>query len=143
MGTIVRYGAAFLAVGVLALIVRVHFNEWTQRPNLPLVGPVATTSLAAASPYAASGYVDQTGMILMDNSHGYPSIPFLQYATADHGVATKQLIFPWSRGCSVYAGDLPCVAADEAQAYPQLPLGEQVRIRGLLKDDRILVYQID
>lgn len=137
MSTLVRMAVALLIVGALAFMIRAQFTAWAT------AGPSRTTTSLAASALPASGYVDQKGMILLDSSHGYPPVPFLQYATDSGTIMTKQLVFPYARPCAVYAGDLPCVGIDEAEGYPQLPTGQNVRIRGMAKDDRILVYQID
>jgi hypothetical protein len=130
---------AILLVGALSLYARSILAKVTTTE--PLI-PNATTSLEA-SPYMATGYVEQKGMVILDTAHGYPPVPFLEYTTNTGTAMTKQLVFANSRACAVYAGDIPCVATDEAKAYPQIPTGVPVLVKGEVKDDRILVYQIE
>ena len=137
---------ALLAVG--ALFLWIHTTVVTPTVKVPTVAslvqaPIKSQQSLSASVAAASGsYVDLTGMILLDTTGG-TSVPFVQYVTPDKKVMTKQLVYAGARGCAAYAGDLPCVDTNESGAYPQYPTGTNVRVRGLHVDDRILVYQID
>ncbi|KND50828.1 MAG: hypothetical protein AB202_00280 [Parcubacteria bacterium C7867-007] len=136
-----------LAVGALAFWVRMQTDLPTV--SLPTVESlveakpvILTASVANAISENEDQYVDRTGMILLDTAGG-TSVPYIQYATDNEKVATRQLIFAGSRGCAANAGDLPCVAVDPDAAYPQYPTGTNVRVRGMQMADRILVYQID
>ena len=142
MGTIGKVVVVVLVAGALAFWVREQVGTLAVRIPSPseLVRNTQVATVAYSS--VGSGYMDITGMILLDETGGTP-VPFIQYATEGGDVMTKQLIYAGTRGCAAYAGDLPCVAVDESAAYPQLPTGTNVRVRGMRKDDRLLVYQID
>jgi hypothetical protein len=107
----------------------------------------AVKAVAVATPIklavlaSDNGYTDLDGMIIVDNRGGEP-VPYLQYVTSTNEVRTKQLIFPNSRGCSTYAGDLPCVDINQQDAYPKVSQGQQVHIKGKIVADRLLVYTI-
>jgi hypothetical protein len=146
MGTMGKYLFALLAVG--ALFLWIYTTVGVPAVHVPTVAtlvnvPAKSAQSLPASVVAASGsYVDLTGMILLDTTGG-TSVPFVQYVTPENKVMTKQLVYAGARGCATYAGDLPCVDTNESGAYPQYPTGTNVRVRGLHVDDRILVYQID
>ncbi|KND49517.1 MAG: hypothetical protein AB203_00350 [Parcubacteria bacterium C7867-008] len=147
MKTMGFYIIGILAVGALAFWIQtlVGFPKLAVPSIKTLVEtkPVTiTASVANAVNTGQDQYVDITGMILLDIA-GSNSVPYIQYATKNEKVATKQLIFAGSRGCAANAGDLPCVAVDTDAAYPQYPTGTNVRVRGMQTADRILVYQID
>lgn len=143
MKTIGFFIIALLVVGALAFWIRtqVGFPE-VQSPNLQALMQGQPASVATGAANAGEAYVDITGTILLDTSTGI-SVPYILYAAEDGKPMTKQLVYAGSRGCAAYAGDLPCVSIDQDAAYPQLPTGTTVRVRGLHKEDRILVYQID
>jgi len=147
MKMIALFGIGLLALGAFLFWTRTYVGlPPVQVPNLNTLLQMSSgtqaASVAGASRAAGDTYVDLTGMILLDTNHGTP-VPYIQYVTENKKVMTKQLIYAGSRGCSAYAGDLPCVSVDESQAYPQLPTGTNVRVRGVQRADRILVYQID
>jgi hypothetical protein len=111
-------------------------------PGIQAIKAVATTTPINLSVLASdNGYTELDGMIIVDNRGGEP-VPYLQYVTSANEVRTKQLIFPNSRGCSTYAGDLPCVDINQQDAYPKVTQGQQVHIKGKIVADRLLVYTI-
>ncbi len=132
-----------LVIGALAFWIRETVGFPTlHTPTIASLVGTTTQTASVANAVTDGNYVDITGTILLDTSSG-TSVPFLEYATPDHGVATKQLVYANSRACAAYAGDLPCVDVNPNQGYPQYPTGMSVRVRGLHVADRILVYQID
>lgn len=135
--------AGLLVVGALAFWIRMQVGFPVVRlPSLHTITQVSPSTMTASAVNAGEGYVDLTGTMLLDTTTGV-SVPYILYASEKGKPLTKQLIYAGSRGCAAYAGDLPCVNVDADAAYPQLPTGTSIRVQGMQKADRILVYEID
>lgn len=136
---------ALLAVGALALFIRATIP--LPSLHVPTVATLidSTKQAAYTQPAApilgASGYMDITGVMLIENAGG-TAIPYIQYSQ-NGGIATKQLVYDGIRPCAAQAGDLPCVGRDESSGYPQIPNGTVVRVRGMRADNRLIVDSID
>jgi hypothetical protein len=108
-----------------------------------VIAPPPTDTIALSSSPTKDTYIEVTGTALMDTTAGLPAVPFIQYITTDHSLVTKQLIFANSRGCAPTAGDIPCVPSYSADsAYPDLTTGERISVKGYIRSDRLLVYEI-
>ena len=102
-----------------------------------------TASVSADLLPTEDTYVELEGRALMDTTSGLPEVPFIQYVARDHMLVTKQLIYANSRGCSPNAGDIPCVPSYATNtAYPELTTGERISVKGYIRADRLLVYEI-
>lgn len=107
---------------------------------VPSVQEVKETVPSSDAP--GDGYAEIEGMVILDTLPGSDPVPFLQY-TSEGKVRTKQLIFANSRGCLAGAGDIPCVSTDQDAAYPHITQGARVMVRGMIKADRLLVYDLE
>lgn len=144
MVTMTRVLLALLVIGALSLFVRAT----VPLPSLhvPTVASLIDSTKAAATQPAsvklgASGYLDITGVIILEEIGG-ATIPYIQYSQ-DGKIATKQLVYDGHRPCAAGAGDLPCVNTDESAGYPQYPSGTVVHVRGERADDRLIVDEIE
>ncbi len=90
-----------------------------------------------------SGLVTIHGMAIMDDSTGYPPVPYIRYTGGDGEISTKQLIFADARGCLPGAGDIPCAPTYAAAgAYPELMTGQKVRVSGYIRANRFLITEL-
>lgn len=142
------FGKVILGIVAISAIV-VFFRSY--HPGTPTTAavvlapsPIATNTSDANNRVDSNSYLSVEGTALMDTSAGLPAVPFIQYVTNDHTLVTKQLIFANSCGCSPNAGDLPCVPPyGTDSAYPDLTTGERIAVKGYVRADRFLVYEID
>lgn len=83
------------------------------------------------------------GTAIMDESHGIPAVPYIQYLNSSNATSTKQLVYMDSRPCAPGAGDFPCAPTYSAsQGYPQLSTGQQITATGYLYENRFLITSI-
>ncbi|MDB5244951.1 MAG: hypothetical protein JWN90_56 [Parcubacteria group bacterium] len=146
MGTLGKIVIGILVLSALVVFFRSYYPG--SSPAAVVLAPTiklatSTASVAADALPNADTYVELQGTALMDTTSGLPAVPFIQYIASDHSLVTKQLIFANSRGCSPNAGDIPCVPSyGTDNAYPDLTTGQHILVKGYIRADRLLVYEI-
>ncbi|MES2225209.1 MAG: hypothetical protein V4480_00170 [Patescibacteria group bacterium] len=143
MGMLGKILAVFIVVCAASVWLGALYKHSSDTLTAAVVVPHISASVSTAVRASQTdGYVEVQGTALMDTSSGLPAVPFIQYINTAHGVATKQLIFADSRGCAPSAGDIPCVSTPTMSAYPSLTTGQRIAVKGYVKEDRLLVYDI-
>ncbi|MEO6536636.1 MAG: hypothetical protein ABIT47_02995 [Candidatus Paceibacterota bacterium] len=149
MGFFGKVLLALLIISGVFVFFRSYYPSTGRLAAAVVLAPVKDVTIDTANvstniPSNSDTYVEVQGTALMDTTGGLPVVPFIQYIASNHSIVTKQLIFANSRGCSPNAGDIPCVPSYATDsAYPDLITGQRIVVKGYIRADRLLVYEIN
>jgi hypothetical protein len=127
------FGIVILLFAASGLVVYLDRNQVSMEPLTP--------SDLAASPAAAPTVFSETGMIIVEEEDESQGVAWLVYETPNRPIATKKLVFPNVRTCTVEGGDLPC-ATDVREGRLPVQDGERVRVEGEVRGEQVDVTHI-